>query len=74
MSERIQRITTKLTTLWSRQPELRLGQLLEQVENTAWDLIPQRFTSARLGELPDETLEAALDIHLRRTSAKPSSL
>jgi len=59
--DRIPRITTKLAQLWAANPNLRLGQLLEQMENRAWDLCSVRYCAPRLMELPDELLEMALD-------------
>lgn len=66
----IHRITSKLETLWLANPTLRFGQLVESVEDTAWDLIPQRVCSPRLMWLGDDAFEAALD----RRLPKPTSL
>lgn len=57
-------ILAKLNQAWTLTPQLRFGQLIESVENIAWDLlhqIEQRDYSARLMYLPDHYFEAALD-------------
>jgi hypothetical protein len=54
-------VLDKLGRLWWHHPDKDLGQVLEEVENLAWELIPTRYTSTRLGELPDKYLEQALD-------------
>lgn len=62
---RIKRIVTKLGDLWAAQPNLALGQLVEKVEDQAWERYyvanPTRPFSARLMNLPDEAFEAALN-------------
>jgi len=60
MSDR-RRILSKFERAWDAQPDLSFGQLVENVENTAWDLVAQRHCSARLANLPDQVLEMALD-------------
>jgi hypothetical protein len=70
---RIQRVSAKLTQLWAANPGARLGQLLELVENTAWDLCTQRVCAPRLMHLPDELFEAALDRHLHSSSTVTTS-
>lgn len=57
-------ILIKLKQAWTLTPELTFGQLVESVENIAWDMfqkISQREFSMRLLHLPDNFFEAALD-------------
>ncbi len=66
---RIARMVAKLEELWQANPDLRLGQLLERVEDTAWDgleALQQRHVSRRLMHLPDHWLETAINHHLPR--------
>ena len=55
----------KLGDVWATRPDLSLGQLVEQIENTAWDFYyekyPTRHFSMRLAHLSDADLEAALN-------------
>ncbi len=51
----------KLAAAWAVSPTLTLGQLIESVENVAWDLVGNRHVSMRLMHLPDHVLGAALD-------------
>lgn len=51
----------RLAQAWSATPNLTFGQLVESVENVAWDMVAVRHTSARLAALPDHVFEAALD-------------
>lgn len=64
---RIPRMMAKLEELWSAHPELCLGQLLEQIEDVAWDQLEQfqqRHVSRRLMNLPDHWFETALNRQL----------
>ncbi len=54
-------LLAKLAAAWTASPILTLGQLIESVENNAWDMIPQRHFSMRLMHLPDHVLAVALD-------------
>lgn len=54
-------VLTKLTRAWEHCPEARFGQLLESIENVAWDIAPQRAYAPRLLWLTDALFEAALD-------------
>lgn len=61
---RIPRMMDKLTQLWEAHPELSLGQLLEQVEDAAWDqmeAVQNRHVSRRLMNLPDHWLETGIN-------------
>lgn len=61
---RIPRMLAKLTQLWEANPEMRLGQLLEQVEDVAWDqmeALQSRHVSRRLMNLPDHWFETGLN-------------
>ena len=51
----------KLADAWSATPALTFGQLVESVENVTWDMVPERYSSARLAALPDHVFETALD-------------
>ncbi len=61
------RILSKLETLWDRQPAQHFGQLVEEVENVAWEQLIQRDFSPRLSNMGDDLFEAALDIQLAKT-------
>ena len=54
-------LLARLSTAWAVTPNLTFGQLVESVENVAWDLVPQRYCSTRLANLPDHLFEAALN-------------
>ncbi len=54
----------KLNNAWAATPQCRFGQLIESVENIAWEMLErdqQRNFSTRLLYLPDHYFEAALD-------------
>lgn len=54
-------LLSKLAAAWDNVPTARLGQLLESVENVAWDICPQRVCAPRLLWLGDDLFETALD-------------
>lgn len=58
---RIPRMLAKLQTLWAANPDMRLGQLLETIEDTGWDMLSQRACAPRLMWMGDDLFEAALD-------------
>ncbi len=62
---RIPRIVSKIQSIWMARPNANLGSVLETIENQAWDMVPQRYTSARLMHLPDWALESALDLYIK---------
>lgn len=66
-------LLSKLATAWEAAPAGTLfGALLEQVEDCAWDSLPQRHCSARLSNMPDWLLERGVDIWMK-SGAKPRS-
>lgn len=54
---RIQRIANKLITAWEAAPELRLGQLIENVSTTT----EGRMAVNYLWNVEDDAIEKALD-------------
>lgn len=58
---RIPRVLSALERTWRANPHLRLGELLEHIENRAWDIPQQRVHAPRLMWLSDELFEAALN-------------
>lgn len=55
------RICQKLAELWKTRPHRKLGEVIEQVEDRAFDLIQTRYVSARLMNLADHDFERAVD-------------
>lgn len=53
-------LLAKLHAASSATPNLSFGQLVEAVEDIAWDLCPQRAHSPRMMHMPDHLFEAAL--------------
>ncbi len=65
---RIKRVMTKLERAWHAAPDMTLGQIIEQVEDIAWErytALSQRSASARLMNLDDAALEWALNEWLK---------
>lgn len=54
-------LLTRLAAASAATPSLTFGQLIESVENLAWDMVAQRHVSMCLMHLSDHLFEAALD-------------
>lgn len=54
-------LLSRLERAWAVTPTLTFGQLIESVENGAWDMVDRRWTSARMLHMPDDLFSAALD-------------
>lgn len=59
------RLLSKLATISDAAPGINLGAIIEDIENRAWDTVPQRHVSMRLMNLPDEILERGMDSWLK---------
>jgi hypothetical protein len=55
------RLLNKLQSAWESTPDTSFGALLEQIEEVAWNLLPQRHCSMRLMNMSDELFEQGLD-------------
>jgi hypothetical protein len=57
-------VLAEIAKIWRRNPQLSFGQLVEQIEDVAWDLyeveMRKRYFSRRLMNLPDFFLLKAL--------------
>lgn len=66
-----ERILAKLAAACAAHPQVRIGALLEAIEERAWDTLPQRHCSMRLQNMPDELLEYGLDLWMKEPRITP---
>lgn len=59
------RLLSKLSTISDATSGVNLGAIIEDIENRAWDTVPQYHVSMRLMNLPDEILERGMDSWLK---------
>lgn len=70
MTQTQERILQKLKTAWEVSPHLSFGQLAESIDNTVWELVPNRHCSARMMNIPDELFESTLDLWIRMPAVR----
>lgn len=61
-ADKVSRMLAKLEVLWRLNPNLRFGELIEKIEDVAWEFKGIRYCSARLMNIEDENMEVAIDV------------